>query len=232
MLAFVRAMVGISRGREDDEHTLPPGPWDPVIRSALERIHIFGMPPRFNPHHYYHPHPHPDPEPWPIQPVFGPQPEPWKVILASIFAKYPAIWDAIGGGGRFGEEVALNPQPLPPRFAFLISVAQVVISRAELFQEILDAAPREGQQQGMSIVSGYISRFSDDWCGNDFRLRWPFPDPHPHPRWFTKELDGIDLLVIATRFEQAAKEAYSPDLRQSLANVGARLVETGLAKMR
>jgi hypothetical protein len=50
LLAFVRAMIGGGRGREDDEHPLPPGPWDPVIRVALERIN-----------------------------VFGPRPEPWKV---------------------------------------------------------------------------------------------------------------------------------------------------------
>ena len=50
LLAFVRAMIGGSRGREDDEHPLPPGPWDPIIRVALERIG-----------------------------VFGPQPEPWRV---------------------------------------------------------------------------------------------------------------------------------------------------------
>lgn len=30
LLAFVRAIIGRSRGREDDEHPLPPGPWDPV----------------------------------------------------------------------------------------------------------------------------------------------------------------------------------------------------------
>lgn len=118
LLAFVRAMIGGSKGREDDEHPLPPGPWDPVIRVALERITVFG--------------PQPDPwvvfGPWPqpwrssLESVYGPFPQPWKVIFASIAAKYPAIWDIIGGGPSFGAEVALNPQPLPPRFAFLISL--------------------------------------------------------------------------------------------------------------
>ena len=46
LLAFVRAMIGGSRGREDDEHPLPPGPWDPVIRVALERINVFWSAPR------------------------------------------------------------------------------------------------------------------------------------------------------------------------------------------
>jgi hypothetical protein len=108
LLAFVRTMIGGSRGREDDEHPLPPGPWDPVIRVALQGSLVFG----------------PVPDPWrPIESAFGPLPDPWKVIFSTIAAKHPEIWDVIGGGHRFGAEVALNPQPLPPRFAFLVSLA-------------------------------------------------------------------------------------------------------------
>ncbi|MBF8278324.1 MAG: hypothetical protein HW390_3397 [Candidatus Brocadiaceae bacterium] len=223
LLAFVRAMIGGSRGREDDEHPLPPGPWDPVIRVALERINVFG----------------PQPEPWKvfgpgvpwrtIESVFGPHPEPWKVIFASILARHPEILDTIGGGHSFGEEVALNPQPLPPRFAFLVSVAQALISRAELLQEIADATPREGEQHGIIIVSGYIARFVDDFCGTGFRLKYPFPGPRPH--WFAKKLDGIDLMVMATQFEQAAKETFSPDLRKNLADASAKFAEAGLSKI-
>ena len=91
LLTFVRSMVGGNRGREDDDHPLPAGPWDPVIRVAVEKIS-----------------------------VFGPRPEPWRI--------------ALGAGHSFGEEVALNPQPLPPRYALLLEVARVVTSRAELFQ--------------------------------------------------------------------------------------------------
>lgn len=200
LLAFVHAMIGGSRGREDEEHPLPPGPWDPVIRAALERINVFGL-----------------------------RPEPWKVAFASILAKHPEIFDAIGGGHNFGDDVALNPQPLPPRFAFLVSVAQTVTSRAELLQELANATTREGKQQGIIIVSGYTSRFSDEWCGNGFRLKWPFPGPRPS--WFTSELDGIDLVVMATQFEQAAKESFSPDLRQSLVDVSAKFAEAGLSMM-
>jgi hypothetical protein len=217
LLAFVSAMIGGSGGREDDEHPLPPGPWDPVIRVALERINVSD----------------PRPELW-ID--YGRVPELWQpvpriVIIASILARHPEIWDAIRPRHGLVEEVALNPQPLPPRFAFLVSLAETVIGRAELIQEIADATRREGDQHGIISVSGYIERFVDELCPRDFRLRWPVKWP-PRPKWFTEELSGIDLVVIATQFEQAAKETISQDLRQNLADASAKFVKAGLSKMR
>jgi hypothetical protein len=200
LLAFVRAMIGGSAGREDDEHPLPPGPWDPIIRVALQGVN-----------------------------AFGPRPEPWRSALFSLLARRPETWDAIGGGHGFGDDVALNPQPLPPRVAFLVSVAQTVIGRAQLLQEIRDATRREGEEQGIIIVSGYVARFVDEFCGSGFKLKYPFPGPRPN--WFADELSGIDLVVLATQFEQAADETFDPELRQSLADAGARLVETGLSQM-
>jgi hypothetical protein len=217
LLAFVRTMLGVSTGREDDDHPLPPGPWDPVIRIALERAialgpqpehgRAFGMSAR--------------------SPTlrFFPHPEPWQLALASLLARHPEAVDAIGGGHRFGDEVALNPQPLPPRYAFLVAVAQAVVDRAEILQDVANAVER----QGIIIVGGYTSEFCDEWCGNGFRLKWPFPGPRPH--WYTHELSGIDLVVMAATFDQAAKQTFSPGLRQSLANAGARLAEEGLSRM-
>jgi len=202
LFALVRALgAGGAAGREDDEHPLPPGPWDPVIRAALERVS-----------------------------VFGPRPEPWKAVLARILARHPEIWDAIGGGPGFGAEVALNPQPLPPRFAFLGALARAVISRAEMLQEVADATRREGEQQGIIIVGGYVSRFVDDFCGTGFKFRWPFPGPRPN--WFAGEVDGIDLVVLAVQFDGAAGETFNPELRQSLADASAKMAEAGLSKMR
>ena len=220
LLSFVRTMIGGNRGPEDDKHALRPGPLDSLVRVALERAEIFDARPE--PWRVFG-----HPVPWrTIEAVFSPQLEPWKAILEIIAAKYPAIWELIGGGPNFGAEVALNPQPLPPRFAFLVSLARTAISRAELIQDIADATRREGEQQG-SI--GYINRLTDELCPREFRLRWPFP--WPRPNWFTEELSGIDLVVIATQFEQAAKETFSQDLRQNLVDASGKLAEAGLSKM-
>jgi hypothetical protein len=197
LLALVRTMIGGTRGREDDDHPLPPGPWDPVIRVALQSLAVG-----------------PQPVPWR---TLGPSPEPWKVIAASILATRP------------GAEVELNPQPEPPGVAFLVSVAKSVISRAAFLQEIADASAGANEQRGTIDVGAYISRFVDDWCGNGFRLRYPFPGPRPH--WFVNELGGIDLLVMAAQFAQEATETFSAALRQHFSDASTEFVKAGIAKM-
>jgi hypothetical protein len=168
------------------------------------------------------------------EPVVNPMSDPRNVVFQSIFRKHPEIFDAIGGGHSFGDEVALNPQPLPPRAAFLIAVAQAVIRRAELLQEIAGATSQDGSQQGIIIVGGYTSRgytsrFSDEWCGTGFKLRWPFPGPRPH--WFPHKLNAIDLIVVATQFEQAAKETFSQKLRQHLVKTSGKFTEVGMSRL-
>ena len=217
LFSIISATTSGNRGREDDEHFLKPGPWDPVIRLALERMNTLAA--IHAPMLARHLH----------SSIFAPPPEPWKAILATILARHPEIWDAIGGGYNPFAAAELNPQPLPPHYAFLIAVAQTLTSRAELIQEIADSRPRKGKQQSIIIVSAHVSRFADDLCGTGFRLRWPFPGPRPH--WFTQELTGIDLVVMAAQFDQAGKEAFSPDLQQSLANASAKFAETGLSRM-
>jgi hypothetical protein len=191
---------------------MPPGPWDPVIRAALEQYMSYS---HFMPG-------------WKIGTVLGPgDPEPWRLILASLLARHPELFDVIGGGPMMnpGDEASLNPQPLPPRYAYLTSVVQTVTSRAELLQEIADAT----EQQGIIIVSGYLEKFAEEICGNGFRLRWPFP--WPPPPWWAEELNGLDLLVMGMQLDQAAKETFNPGLQQNLANAGAKFLEAGLSRM-
>jgi len=227
LLAFVGEVFGASVGREDDEHPLKKGPWGPVVREALKETYALGL----------HPEPGtvfgPKPEPWQTrQSEFGLHPESvaWKVVLTSLFEKYPSLYDLIPRGvQKRGEEVSLNPQPLPPRLAFLAAVAHTVINRVELLYDVAHAIANEGESRGIIIVGGYLSRFCDEFCGNSFRLIWPFPEPHPN--WFTTELRGIDLVVMASQFHQASKEAFSPELSQHFADAAARLAEAGLSKL-
>jgi hypothetical protein len=204
LLAAVRAVAGRTQGQEDDDHPLPPGPWDPVIRTALERVISF----------------RPLPDPW-IR-----SSELTKLILTLIIKLRPELSDALKPHSVI-DLVALNPQPLPPRAAFLTALARTVVERAELMQEIADAQGQgQGEQQGIIIVGGYPVRFADELCPEKFKFKWPFPHPP-----FKQELDGVALLMLATEFDQAAKGAFSPALRQGLADASAKFAQTGLSRM-
>jgi hypothetical protein len=196
LATMISVLTGRDRGREDDDHPSPPGPWDPVIRQAVER-------------------------------ALGPSPDPWRLASASVLARHPEIIDAIGGG--FIDEVALSPQPLPPRWAFLSSISRIVAERAELLQEFADAISPGLEERGIIIIGGRLNRFADEWCGNGFRLKWPFPVPRPD--WFSLELSGPDLAVIAAQLHQSALESFSPVLQRQLADSGTRFLEAALSKM-
>jgi len=214
LVSFVTRFIDrTSTGREDDEHPLPPGPWDPIIRKVAKRV--FG----------------PQPEPWRL--VFGPQPEPWhsefnvgQVLLRVIAARHPEIFDVISGNPF--NRVALNPQPLPPRAAFLAAFAEEVIDRTLLMQEVADALNDTGDQQGIIIVGGRLSQLVDELCGNNFKVRIPFPKPKHDENEF---LSGLELLTLGAVFEQNAATIAHEDLRQELRSGAARLIETGIARM-
>ena len=96
-------------------------------------------------------------------------------FLALIGRIPPQAWDAIiPHGARVSvrnpaEFVALNPQPLPPREAYLVAAAEMANSVAALAVE----ADVRGEQ------SGFVSEFIDDWCGTPWPKKWPWPWPGP-----------------------------------------------------
>ena len=202
LVAFVSQTFGGGNvGREDDEHPLPPGPWDPVIRKVSKK-------------------------------VFGPPPEPWRselnlnrMLLGIIAARHPEIFDVIGGG-RF-DLAALNPQPLPPRSAFLVAVTEEVIDRALLLQEAADALNQTGEQQSIIIVGGKFNRFVteiDELCP---RIPRRFPKPKGGA---ANRFSAVELLAASAVFEQNAAVAGNEDLQRKLSDAGAKLVEMGIAR--
>ena len=228
LLTLVASLIHGHTGREDDEHPLPKGPWGPVIREALS--HSFAAYPS-TPTNYALSYPG----------HFGRDSESWLTFLAYL---NPLIWELVKGGpagpGRrslslVAEPAALNPQPLPPRIVFISALAQVVIQRAELLHELATASTTERQ---ISVSGGYIGRFIDDACGNDFWeylklfLAWwfnqhrPIPWPGPQPDWNQR---SIDLIVLATQFQQAALQSFSSELGRELHVASGKLLEAGIA---
>jgi hypothetical protein len=144
--------------------------------------------------------------------IFGPTPETWRAV--------------IGPGPQPWNLVALNPQPLPPKATFAAFIAQEVIDRAVLAQEVADLIA--GAEQSLGISGGMVSRFIDD-CGNDLLWRKrPFPPPKGES---DNRLTALELVVMGAQFEQNAFATANEQLQQEFRNAGARLTEMGMARL-
>lgn len=149
--------------------------------------------------------------------IFGPSPDPWLTAQRSAeFSTAP------------GDRVALNPQPLPPRYLFMTALAQEIINTAEVMLEI-NAAKSEGDERGIIVIGGYLESTVDDTCGNGFRLIWRGPGPRPN--WFPDQLSGIDLLVIGVQFAQSAHNQFNPDLGEVMRAAAAKLARVGASRL-
>ena len=146
----------------------------------------------------------------------------WRVIAE----KHPEIWDVIGGDPQSS---TMNQQPLPPRSAFLASVSLEFTERMTDVCELADLIPRAGGEPGNLIVAGHVARFVDEVCGNGLKIKWPLP--WPPPPWFSESLNGADLIVMGTQFQQSAMIALDRDLGRTFADAAHALLEAGAARL-
>ncbi len=154
-----------------------------------------------------------------LRQLFGPSPEPW--LTAQRYADFSILPSP-------GERVALNPQPLPPRYQFLAALAQELVNSAELMLEI-NAAASEGDERGIIIIGGYVESIVDDTCGNGFRLIWR--GPGPRPTWFPEQLSGIDLLVMGLQFAQSAHNQFNAGLSEVMSRAATKLARVGTSRL-
>ena len=158
--------------------------------------------------------------------------------LLSVLARInPAIYDYIyphgpvqtrGFASRI-DEVALNPQPLPPepppeRLQRVSALVAHNIASAAIAMEA------SGQDAGARMVSSAI----DDWCGNG-RPPIPIPWPGPWPFAFDlvtppKDLDiAASRLVGALTFAAVASRMGSGKVREALSAGADKLLDASLA---
>jgi hypothetical protein len=156
----------------------------------------------------------PDPTPWP-----------WRHIINKVKERV---------GGRFNSwaSVALNPQPLPPKAAFAIALAEEVIERGAMMQQLADGFMETGERRGIIVVGGYFQRFVDDLCPERPKIKppkfwgpWP-PEPDPDPRW-----QGLDLAIIATIFQNEARVTGHEGFRNVLAEAGEKIMQVGVSRL-
>lgn len=162
----------------------------------------------------------------------GPSPDgPWGPYIRQAVSRVsrelgiptpePAIFGLFSQGVNIA---ALNPQPLPPRIAFLSALSQEVIGRATLIDEVAKSIGQQRQVGG----KGLVSEFTDDMCGS-VPFRWPFPGPRPV--WWVTERTGLDLLVLGRLFLNSAEETLNTTLQGQLKAAGTKFNEAGIAKM-
>jgi hypothetical protein len=147
-----------------------------------------------------------------------------RIILGIIADRHPEIHDAIGDKLN---RAALNPQPLPPRAAFLAAVAEEVIERALLMFEVANAMNQNGEERGIIIVSGKISQFVDEVDELCPRITRKLPKPKGRSE---DRFSGFELLAAGAVFEQNAATVAEEDLRRELGNAAAKLIEIGVAR--
>ena len=159
-------------------------------------------------------------------------------LLAVLGRINPAVWDVIIPHGPVlsrspalrlfsrGTEVALNPQPLPPKESFLFASAEVA-------HDIAFAAV-SAQAAGSDAVARIVGEAIDDWCGTRPRPipwphPWPFPwppEPEPNPDWdvaASRVVGALSLASVASRLQDGpARDALSKGAEQ--------LLDVGLAE--
>lgn len=179
-----------------DSEPLPPGPWDPIVRQAFDK-------------------------------VFGPFPQPWRRTFESprfrnLARIRPEAWDGIDD--RFSS-VALNPQPLPPRWKFPIEFARAAMDRFETIQETAELiGPENGGDRGIIVVGGRISELVDEVYGNNFGKKWPIPSRGGG------QLDE-ELIFMGLEFIKGSRNIANTELSNQFANAGRRLIEEGTRRL-
>ena len=150
---------------------------------------------------------------------------PWGPIIrraqervSLVFGSYP---------GRLLE--FFDPVPDPWNAAFAQALAQEVMDRATFMQEVADALPQAGSQQGIIIIGGMVARFIDD-CGLGRIKRGRVP--HPPPRHGDDgSLGPFELVLMAAQFQQGAAGTTNEGLRREFGKAGEQLLEIGIGRL-
>jgi len=145
----------------------------------------------------------------------------------------PGPWGPVVRRAEDRVRAVLGPSPDPwlvgpdPRWAaFARALAEEVIDRANLMQQIADALPQTGGQHAIIIIGGALKDFTDG-CGTG-RIRQHFPPPRHHD---DARLSPFRLVLIAAQFQESANETTNEGLRQEFINAADRLLETGMGRL-
>jgi hypothetical protein len=147
----------------------------------------------------------------------------WELVHPNL----PLFQPAARLTRRLGDEVFLNPQPLPPRERTL---AETVVTARAVAEAVIAAqfAGRDAAESLQEVI--------DDWCGTQplvipWPKKWPHPWPPGEPYPITEEIDQVARGVQAAAavvFESYATAVQDEQLSASFAELADRLEEAAL----
>ncbi|MEP6851633.1 MAG: hypothetical protein ABJA87_03100 [bacterium] len=114
-------------------------------------------------------------------------------LLALLGRIHPEAWDFINPygpilrssrGASRGEEVALNPQPIPPGVALHVGAAEMAHQLARM------AVEANVRGESTDFLEGFI----DDWCATPWPRKWPWPAPGPRKPDPSSEIQAARLI--------------------------------------
>ena len=142
-------------------------------------------------------------------------------IRPEIFDVYPPHSHRAHLQSRF-DAVALNPQPLPPRW--LVAASEL---SGHIAEAVLDADLR-GEDR-----PGWVSEVVDDWCGTGWPRRLPIP--LPGPRGEGPQPDPWDVaaaqLAGAVAFASLAARLGGGGAQETFARLAESLAEASSREM-
>ncbi len=143
----------------------------------------------------------------------GPFPEPWRVGI---------------GQNRFAS-VMLNPQPLPPRLAYVAVLAEQLAKSVGNMYEMSEAMPSDFQGYLMEAARGRLHTFMDD-CGNGRIPKWPFPWPPRDDSTFDP-LGPVEMMTIGVTLYNASRRYANDDFRAILQETADQLINMAAEQM-
>jgi hypothetical protein len=147
----------------------------------------------------------------------------WELVHPNV----PVLQAGLRGNRRPGDEVFLNPQPLPPRERLLLET----VSAARAVAEAVIAAQFAGRD-----AREILQEVGDDWCPTrpgviPWPRYWPHPWPPGEPYPIADEIDQVAQGAQAAAglvFESYAAGIQDERLSASFAELADRLEEAAL----
>lgn len=139
-----------------------------------------------------------------------------RALLGAVAAPLPDPW----------REVALNPQPLPPRESHALRLADTILHDVLALDRTGRLLGGEAEERTLKSALNMVSEV-DEICPR--WPRWPknWPPPPPPP-WERDEMNPTELLLFGLRVLAASQLAAQGQVRESLDALGTKLLNLSM----